>query len=103
MQHVCLDCQVNALVDVVSGVSQGSVLEPFLFILYTSKRFHIVENSFVGYMNDTKIYAVITTLLSRPQVIESLHQNVTAINSWCLKWHMRLYPRKIKSIVVRQC
>ena len=55
-----LDCKVNASVDVVSGVSQGSVLGPLLFILYTSELFRIVVNHIVGYTNDTRIYAFIS-------------------------------------------
>ena len=52
------------------------------------------------YADDTTIYAVIPRLLSRPQVLESLNQDLAAINSWCLKWHMRLNPKKTNSMLV---
>ena len=32
--------------------------------------------------------------------MESLNQDLTAINSLCLKWHMRLNSKKTKSMVV---
>ena len=32
-------------------------------------------------------------------MIESLNQNLAAINSWCLKWHTRLSPKKTKFMV----
>ena len=32
--------------------------------------------------------------------MESLNQDLAAINSWRLKWHMRLHPKKTKFIVV---
>ena len=32
--------------------------------------------------------------------IWSLNQDVAAIHSWCLKWHMRLNPKKTKSMEV---
>ena len=54
-----LNGNVRASIDVASGVPQGSVLEPLLFILYTFELFHIVGNHIVGYANDTTIYAVI--------------------------------------------
>ena len=38
------------------------------------------------------IYAVIPKSLSPPKVMESVNQDLIAINSWCLKWHMRLNP-----------
>ena len=63
---------------------QGSTSGPLLFILYTSKLFHIVGNYIVGYADDTTIYVVIPRPLARPQVMKLLNQNLAAINSWCL-------------------
>ena len=54
----------------------------------------------MGYADDTMIYAVIPRPLSRPRVMASLNQNLAAINFWCLKWYMRLNPKKTKSMVV---
>ena len=45
-------------------------------------------------------HALIPRLNSRPQEMESLNQDLAAISSWSLKWHMRLNPKKTKSIVV---
>ena len=47
-----------------------------------------------------RIYAVIPRPLSRPRVLKSLNQDLATNNSWCLKWHMRLTPEKIKVIMV---
>ena len=68
-QRVSLDGKVSASVDVVSGVTQGSVLGPLLFILYTSKLLHIIGNHIVRYADDTTIYAAIPGPLSCPLVI----------------------------------
>ena len=62
--------------------------------------FHIVGNHIAGYVDDTTIYAVIPRPLLRPQMMESLNQDMAAINSWYLKWHMRPNPNKIKFMVV---
>ena len=76
-----LDGKVNASVGVVSGVPQSNVFGPLL-IFYTSELFHIVGNHIAGYADDTTIQAVIINLkpLSRPQVMDSLHQDLAAIN-----------------------
>ena len=70
--------KVSASVDLVLGVS---ILEPLLFILYIIELFHIVGNNIEGYADDTTIYAVFLQLVSRPQVMESLNQNLAAIDT----------------------
>ena len=42
----------SKLVNVVSGVPQGSVLGPLLFLLYTSELFSILENKLISYADD---------------------------------------------------
>ena len=47
-QHVMVDGCRSKLVNVVSGVLQGSVLDQLLFILYTSEIFFILENKLIS-------------------------------------------------------
>ena len=51
-QHVMVDGCRSKLVDVVSGVPQGSVLGPLLCLLDTSELFSILENKLIGYADD---------------------------------------------------
>ena len=101
-QCVHLDGTVSALVGVIWGVPQATVLGPLLCILCTSKLFRIVGNHIVDYADDNTMYAVILKPLSLPQVMESLNQVLATTYSWCLKRHRRLNPKKTISMVLDQ-
>ena len=58
-QYVLVDRCHSKLVNVVSGVPQGSVLGPLLFLLYTSELFSILENKLIGYADDSTLMAVV--------------------------------------------
>ena len=58
-QYVLVDGCRSKLVNVVSGVPQGSVLGPLLFLLYTSELFSILENKLIGYVDDSTLMAFV--------------------------------------------
>ena len=58
-QYDVVDGCHSKLVNVVSGVPQGSVLSPQLFLLYTAELFSIVENKLCGYADDSTLAAVV--------------------------------------------
>ena len=62
-QYVLVDGCRSKLVNVVSGLPQGSVLGPLLFLLYTSLLFSILENKLIGYADDS-------TMIWHPQALE---------------------------------
>ena len=51
-QHIMVDGCWSKLVDVASGVPQGSVLGPLFLLLYISELFSILENKVMGYADD---------------------------------------------------
>ena len=65
-QHVMVDGCRSKLVDLFSGVPQGSVLSPLLFLLCTSYLLSILENSgkffpfwLIGYADNSALIAVV--------------------------------------------
>ena len=66
-----VNCFRSKLVNVVSGVPQGNVLGPSLFLLYTSELFSILENELIGYADDSTLIAVVPSPGVRDAVAES--------------------------------
>ena len=54
-QYVVVDGCRSKLVNVVSGVTHGSVLGPLLFLLYTAEPFSVVEKKLYGYADDSTL------------------------------------------------
>ena len=82
----CWSKQIN----VVSGVSQGSILGPLLFLLYTSELFNILENNLIGYADDSTLMAVVPSPGIRVTAEESLICDLGRVTEWCDLWGMKL-------------
>ena len=95
-RFVFVDGCRSKLVNVVSGVPQGSVLGPLLFLLYISELFSILENKFIGYADDSTLMAVVPSPGARVTVAESLNR----VNAWCDLWGMKLNASKTKTMIV---
>ena len=99
-QRVSIDGKFSEFKAVVSGVPQGSVLGPLLFILFTADMGANLENKIVSYADDTTLYAKINSPSERTAVASSLTRDLNQIQSWCLCWGMKLNPSKTHSLIV---
>ena len=73
----------SKLVNVVSGVPQGSVLGPYLLLQYTSELFSILENELNGHAEDYTLMAVVPSTGVRVTVVESLICDLGRVSEWC--------------------
>ena len=77
--YVVVDGSRSKLVNVVSGVPQGYVLGPQLFLLYIAELFSIVENKLNGYADDSTLVAVVPSPTQRVAVTESTLKKQTKL------------------------
>ena len=99
-QHVMVDGCRRKLVNVVSGVPQGNVLGPLLFLLYTSELYYILENKLIGYADDSTLIAVVPSPGLRVAVAETLSRDLVKVSEWCDLWRMKLNASKTKTMIV---
>ena len=103
-QHVSVDSCRSKLVNIVSGVTQGIVLSPLLFLLYTSELFSILENKLIGYADDSTLIAVVPSPVFRVTLADSLSSVLVKVSEWCNLLGMKLNPSKTKTMIAsRSC
>ena len=99
-QYVVMDGCRSKLVNMVSGVPQGSILGQQLFLLYTAELFSIVENKLYGYADDSTLVAVMPSPGERVAVSESMNRDLNRVSVWCNLWGMKVNVSKTKTMIV---
>jgi hypothetical protein len=92
-QCVKIENQLSSWSRVISGVPQGSVLGPILFVIFVNDLPLVCANSNSSlylYADDGKCFAVIKTL----QDCEYLQSTLDAISSWSEQWQLPLSLEK---------
>ena len=95
-----VDRCLSKLVNVVSGVLQGSVLSPLLFPLYTSDLFSILENKLIGHTHDSTLIAVAPSSGVTVVVEKLMNRDLGKVSKWCDNLGMKLNESKTKTIIV---
>ena len=97
-QLVKVKNEMSNMLPITSGVPQGSILGPLLFLLY------INDISLYSHTGKTDLYADDTTLHEAgydTKIIESnLQVRLSSINDWCKINNMALHPQKTKCMII---
>ena len=81
-QKVILNGSSSQWIDVTSGVPQGSVLGPLLFLLYVNDITDGVQSTLEMFADDSKLYRII----KYSHDVDTLQQDLNYISSWSKLW-----------------
>ena len=97
-QRVVLDNCTSDIVDVLSGVPQGSILGTLLFVLFINDIFNSIDkNLLIGlYADDTKLSRKIETWSD----CDILQSDIDTLNNWCISNKMKFNTDKCKVLTV---
>ncbi|BHF64764.1 hypothetical protein SprV_0200777100 [Sparganum proliferum] len=81
-QRVCIGDDMSEWVNVTSGVPQGSVLGPLLFLLYVNDSLQELDCGKIMFADDVKLWQVIKS----PNDQRTLQNNLHRLEAWSKKW-----------------
>ena len=93
-QRVILNGSKSEWQPVLSGVPQGSVLGPLLFIMFVNDLDQVVSSSISKFADDTKVYSSVST----HQDSISLQNDLDRLVEWSNIWQMNFNASKCKVI-----
>lgn len=89
-QIVSVNGEKSYIGQVWSGIPQGTVLGPILFIIYINDILENIESDGFLFADDTKIYKIIT---SKEDAL-ALQQDINSLHKWSEIWGMRFNKDK---------
>ena len=93
-QQVVIGEECSGWMPITSGIPQGSVLGPMLFVIYINDLPEIVRSDVYLFADDTKIFKVLNSENDK----DILQSDLTNLMDWSEKWLLSFYPDKCKHI-----
>ena len=79
--------------DIKSGVPQGSVLGPHLFLIYINDMEENIKSQIRLFAYDTMLFSVVK---NKAITANDLNQDLVTINQWAHQWKLEFNPDPIK-------
>ena len=95
-QYVEINGQKSEWQKVTSGIPQGSVLGPLLFLIYINDLPDGITSTIYMYADDTKLYREIKS----PDDHQILQNDLSKLCTWSKKWLLKFYPKKCSCLTI---
>ena len=96
VQKVCVNGNLSSEATVLSGIPQGSVLGPLLFVIYINDLPDNLNCEALLFADDTKAYTRITNRADA----ERLQENLRKLEEWSREWLLVFHPDKCKILTI---
>ena len=91
---MCIGKECSGWLPVLSGVSQGSVLGPVLFLVYINDIGNNLESTVSLFADDAKVYRV----LKAEEDVDALQRDMKHLGDWSGKWLLTFNTEKCKTM-----
>lgn len=95
-QRVCINGSNSEWSNVSSGVPQGSVLGPLLFVLYINDLPMVTDCVVKLFADDTKLYGPAKTI----EDCQKIQNDIDRMVEWSKRWQLRFHPDKCKILKI---
>ena len=89
-QEVLVNCVKSKCAPVASGIPQGSVLGPVLFVIYINDILDSIDSNGLMFADDTKIFR----LISSKEDSEKLQNDIKRLEKWSSIWELEFNSEK---------
>ncbi len=91
-QQVKINNSTSSWQNVTSGIPQGSVIGPILFVIYINDLPDLLKSTVYIFADDTKIFKIIKEEKDR----DTLQKDLDSLNNWSETWLLKFHPDKCK-------
>ena len=95
-QKVSVNGSLSSSKPVLSGIPQGSVLGPLLFVIYINDLPDKLCSSSLMFADDTKVFREICS----ENDLECLQRDLACLEKWADTWLLKFHPEKCKILTV---
>ena len=98
LQHVNINNKKSDWMQVTSGIPQGSVLGPILFVIYINDLPDLVKSDVYLFADDTKIFKI----MENSGDSNILQRDLDILTQWSDKWLLKFHPDKCKHMHINR-